>query len=61
MFSLESPHRGDANENTQYTIFIIKKKISLDCPKPAALGFRSYGLRKQVRNSHLSSTVVIDL
>ena len=26
MFSLESPHRGDSNENTQYTIFNIKKK-----------------------------------
>ena len=26
MFSLESPHRGDCNENTQYTIFNIKKK-----------------------------------
>ena len=27
MFSLESPHRGDSNENTQYTIFntCIKK------------------------------------
>ena len=25
MFSLESPHRGDSNVCTQYTIFIIKK------------------------------------
>ena len=24
VFSLESPHRGDSNENTQYTIFNIK-------------------------------------
>ena len=24
MFSLESPHRGDSNEYTQYTIFHIK-------------------------------------
>ena len=28
MLSLESPHRGDSNVNTQYTIFIIKKKIT---------------------------------
>ena len=28
MFLLESPHRGDSNENTQYTIFNIKKKIT---------------------------------
>ena len=28
VFSLESPHRGDSNVYTQYTIFIIKKKIT---------------------------------
>ena len=27
MFSLESPHRGDSNEYTQYTIFNINKEI----------------------------------
>ena len=26
VFSLESPHRGDSNEYTQYTIFNIKKE-----------------------------------
>ena len=26
MFSLESPHRGDSNVYTQYTIFNIKRK-----------------------------------
>ena len=26
VFSLESPHRGDSNENTRYTIFNIKKE-----------------------------------
>ena len=26
VFSLESPHRGDSNECTKYTIFNIKKK-----------------------------------
>ena len=26
VFSLESPHQGDSNENTQYTIFNLKKK-----------------------------------
>ena len=28
VFSLESPHRGDSNDYTQYTIFKIKKKIT---------------------------------
>ena len=39
MFSLESPHRGDSNEYTKYTIFNIKKKITLNYPESAAMGF----------------------
>ena len=39
MFSLESPHGGDSNENTEYTIFNIKKKITVNYPKSAAMGF----------------------
>ena len=34
VFSLESPHRGDSNAYTQYTIFNIKKKTTLS----AAMG-----------------------
>ena len=30
VFSLESPYRGHSNEYTQYTIFNIKKKITLN-------------------------------
>ena len=39
VFSLESPHRGDSNENTQYTIFNRKKKNSPNYPKYAAMEF----------------------
>ena len=39
VFSLESPHRGDSNEYTQYTIFNIKRKITLNYPKSASMGF----------------------
>ena len=39
MFSLEWPHRGNSNENTQYTIFNIKEKISLNYSKSAAMDF----------------------
>ena len=39
VFSLESPHRGDSNWYTRYTIFNIKKKIILNNPNFAALGF----------------------
>ena len=39
VFPLESPHRGDSNEYTQYTIINIKKKITLNYPKSAVMGF----------------------
>ena len=39
VFSLESPHRGNSNKNTQYTIFSIKKKIILNYPKSVPMGF----------------------
>ena len=50
VFSLESPHRGDSNEYTQYTIFNIKKKITLNYPKSAVMGFFQ-GTQERVRNS----------
>ena len=52
VFSLESPHWGDSNEYTQYTVFNIKKKITLNYmyPKAAAKGF-FLGTQKRVRNS----------
>ena len=39
VFSSESPHRGDSNEYTQNTIINIKRKITLNYPKSAAMGF----------------------
>ena len=45
VFSLESPHRGDSNEYTQHNIFNIKKKITLNQPKSAAIGFLPGGSR----------------
>ena len=39
VFSLESPHRGDSNEDIQCTIFNTKKKITVNNPKSAAVGF----------------------
>ena len=48
VFSLESPHRGDSNEYTQYTIFNMNKKNTLNYPKIC-----SYGLFP--RDSRMSS------
>ena len=45
VFSLESPHRGDSIENAQYTIFNIKKVITLNHLKSAAMGFYPKGSR----------------
>ena len=47
MFSLESPHRGDSNEYTQYTIFNMNKKNTLNYPKSAAMGFFPKGLKNE--------------
>ena len=47
MFSSESPHRGDSNEFTQYTIFNIKKENHLNYPKSAAMGFFSNGPKNE--------------
>ena len=51
MFSLESPHRSDSNEKTQHTIINIKKKITLNYPKFAAMGFCSMGFTKEFKTA----------
>ena len=47
MFSLESPNRDGSNKYTQYTTFNIKKKITLNYPKSATVGFFSEGLKNE--------------
>ena len=47
VFSLESPHWGDSNEYTQYIIFNIKKKITQNYSKSAAMRFFSKGLKNE--------------
>ena len=39
MFILESPQGGDSSEYTQYTIFNMNLKNTLNYPKSAAMGF----------------------
>ena len=50
MFSLESPHRGDSNENTKYTNFNTKLNITLNYP--------SYGIFFQGLRSEFETAVV---
>ena len=60
MFLLKSPHRGDSNENTKYTIFNIKRKISLNYPKSASMGFFSKGLKNELETAVVNESSVFE-
>ena len=60
MFSLESPHRGDSNEYTQYTISHTKKKITLSYPKSLGKGFRSKGLKNEFETAVVNEPSVFE-
>ena len=59
MLSLESPHRGDSNEYTQYTIFNITRKIDLNYLKPAAMGF-FLGLKHEFETAMVNESSVFE-
>ena len=50
VFTLESPHRGDSNEYTQYTIFNMIKKTPLIIPNLQLWDFFQ-GTQERVRKS----------
>ena len=60
VFSLELPHRGDSNVYTQYTIFNIKKKITLNYPKSAAMGFCSTELKNEFKTAVVNEPSVFE-
>ena len=60
MFLLESPHRGDYNENTQYTFFNMNKKNSLNYPKSAAMEFFSKGLENEFETAMVNKPSVFE-
>ena len=60
MFSLESPHRCDSNEYTQYTIFSTKKKITVNYPKSAAMEFFSKGLKNEFETAVVNKPSVFE-
>ena len=60
MFTLESPHRGDSNEYTQYTIFNMNKKNTLNFPKSAAMGFFSKGLKNEFETAVINEPSVFE-
>ena len=60
MFSLESPHRGDSNENTVYTIFNVNKMYTLNYPKSAAMVFFSKGLKNEFETAVVNEPSVFE-
>ena len=60
MFTLESPHRGDSNEYTQYTIFNMNMKNTLNYPKFAAMGFFSKGLKNEFETAVVNEPSVFE-
>ena len=62
VFLLESPHLGDYKfiEYTQYTIFNIKKKITHNYPKSAAMGFCSKGLKNEFQTAMVNEPSVFE-
>ena len=60
VFSLESPRRGDSNGCTQYTIFNMNKKNTLNYPKSAAMGFFSKGLKNEFETAVVNEPSVFE-
>ena len=50
----------DSNEYTQYTIFNMKKKITLIYPKSAAMGFCSKGLKNGFETAVVNEPLVLE-
>ena len=59
MFSLESPHRGDSNEYTQYTIFNKKEKSHSIIPNLQLWNF-SKGLKKEFETAVVNEPPVFE-
>ena len=60
MFSLESPHRGDSDEYTQYTIFSIEKKITLNYSISADMVFFPKGLKNEFETAMVNEPSVFE-
>ena len=61
VFSLESPHRGDSNENTQYTIFNMKKEKHSKLSKICSYGIFSKGLKNEFEAAMVNEPSVFEL
>ena len=60
VLSLELPNRGDSIKYTQYTIFNIKKKNSLNYPKSTDMGFFSKALKNKFETAAIKEPSVFE-
>ena len=60
MFSLESPHRGDSNEYTQYTIFNMKIEHHPNLTQICSYKIVSKGLKKEFETAVVNEPSVFE-
>ena len=60
VFSLESPHRGDSNEYTQYIIFNIKKENHAKLSQIGSYGFFSKVLKNELETAVINEPSVFE-
>ena len=60
MFSIESPHRGDSNENSQYTIFNMFTKNHPKLPEVCSYEIFSKGLKNEFETAVVSEPSVFE-
>ena len=60
MFSIESPHRGDSNEYTQYTIFNINTKNHSKSSQVCSYEIFSKGLKNEFETAVVKESPVFE-
>ena len=60
MFTLESPHRGDSNEYTQYTIFLNEKEKRPKLSQICSYGIFSKGFKNEFERSVVNELSVFE-
>ena len=60
MFTLESPHRGDFNEYTQYTIFQYEKEKHTKLFQICSYGIFSKGFKNEFERSVVNEPSVFE-
>ena len=60
MFSFESPHQGDSNQNTKYTIFNMKKENHTKLSQICSYRIFSKGLKNEFETAVVNESSVFE-